>query len=101
MAELRWNPLLATWTMVATNRQNRPHLPKNWCPFCPGEGKNVPDNFTVISYLNDFPVLSQTPDAIASNSPFFMNEEAMENVKSFYIHLIMKPNFMNWPTHIF
>jgi UDPglucose--hexose-1-phosphate uridylyltransferase len=76
MAELRWNPLLATWTMVATNRQNRPHLPKNWCPFCPGEGKNVPDNFTVISYLNDFPVLSQTPDAIASNSPFFMNEEA-------------------------
>jgi UDPglucose--hexose-1-phosphate uridylyltransferase len=62
--------------MVATNRQNRPHLPKNWCPFCPGEGKNVPDNFTVISYLNDFPVLSQTPDAIASNSPFFMNEEA-------------------------
>lgn len=76
MAELRWNPLLATWTMVATNRQNRPHLPKNWCPFCPGEGKKVPENFTVISYPNDFPVLSQTPDAIASNSPFFENKEA-------------------------
>lgn len=62
MAELRWNPLLKTYTMVADNRQKRPHLPKNWCPFCPGEGKLVPDNFDVYCYDNDFPTLKQNPD---------------------------------------
>lgn len=60
MAELRWNPLLQTWTMVASNRQSRPHLPKNWCPFCPGSGK-VPDNYEVYAYNNDFPALTTTP----------------------------------------
>ena len=33
MAELRWNPLLRDWTMVASHRQNRPEMPKDWCPF--------------------------------------------------------------------
>lgn len=60
MAELRWNPLLQTWTMVASNRQSRPHLPKDWCPFCPGSGK-VPDNYDVYAYDNDFPALTTNP----------------------------------------
>ena len=60
MAELRWNPLLQTWTMVASNRQARPHLPKNWCPFCPGSGK-VPEQYEVHAYDNDFPALTQAP----------------------------------------
>lgn len=60
MAELRYNPLLGTWTMVASHRQNRPQMPKNWCPFCPGSGK-VPDHYDVHKYNNDFPALSQTP----------------------------------------
>ncbi len=30
MTELRWNPLLKDWTMVASHRQNRPEMPKNW-----------------------------------------------------------------------
>ncbi|CDF58803.1 galactose-1-phosphate uridylyltransferase [Thermobrachium celere] len=60
MAELRWNPLLKTWTMVASNRQQRPNMPKDWCPFCPGSGR-VPDNYDVYKYDNDFPALTQTP----------------------------------------
>lgn len=64
MAELRWNPLLDTFTMVATNRQHRPHMPNNWCAFCPGDDKKVPSNFDVFCYPNDFPVLSQQPDGI-------------------------------------
>jgi UDPglucose--hexose-1-phosphate uridylyltransferase len=44
--------------MVAANRQNRPLMPKDWCPFCPGPGKNVPANFEVFLYPNDFPALS-------------------------------------------
>lgn len=57
MSELRWNPLLCTWTMVAANRQNRPDMPKDWCPFCPGEGKKVPADFNTYIYPNDFPAL--------------------------------------------
>ncbi|MFZ5353882.1 MAG: galactose-1-phosphate uridylyltransferase [Bacillota bacterium] len=60
MSELRWNPLLKTWTMVASNRQSRPNMPKGWCPFCPGSGK-VPDNYDVLKYDNDFPALTQNP----------------------------------------
>lgn len=60
MAELRYNPLLKDWTMVAANRQNRPDMPKDYCPFCPGSGK-VPDVYDVYQYDNDFPALSPNP----------------------------------------
>ncbi|MBU5436691.1 galactose-1-phosphate uridylyltransferase [Tissierella sp. MSJ-40] len=60
MAELRWNPLLKDWTMVASHRQNRPEMPKDWCPFCPDSGK-VPKDYEVYKYDNDFPALSQQP----------------------------------------
>ncbi len=60
MAELRWHPLTKDWIMIASNRQNRPQMPKDWCPFCPGSG-NVPDDYEVFKYDNDFPALSQNP----------------------------------------
>ncbi|MEE1018238.1 MAG: galactose-1-phosphate uridylyltransferase [Acutalibacteraceae bacterium] len=62
MAELRWHPLIEDWIMIASHRQNRPQMPKDWCPFCPGSGK-VPDQFDVYEYDNDFPALSQNPPA--------------------------------------
>lgn len=60
MAELRWNPLIKDWIMIASHRQNRPQMPKDWCPFCPGSGK-VPEHYDVYRYDNDFPALSQNP----------------------------------------
>jgi UDPglucose--hexose-1-phosphate uridylyltransferase len=60
MAELRWHPLIKDWVMIASHRQNRPQMPKDWCPFCPGSGK-VPDSYEVYKYDNDFPALSQDP----------------------------------------
>ncbi|HBQ64659.1 MAG TPA: galactose-1-phosphate uridylyltransferase [Clostridiales bacterium] len=62
MAELRWHPLTRDWVMIASHRQNRPQMPKNWCPFCPGSGK-VPHEYTVYQYDNDFPALSTDPPA--------------------------------------
>lgn len=59
MAELRWDPFIRDWTMVASNRQNRPQMPKDWCPFCPSSG-NVPD-YEVMEYDNDFPALRRDP----------------------------------------
>lgn len=62
MAELRWHPLIKDWVMIASNRQDRPQMPKDWCPFCPGSGK-VPQEYDVLKYDNDFPALSQNPSA--------------------------------------
>ncbi len=56
MSELRYNPFLKDWVMVASRRQARPDMPKDWCPFCPGSGK-VPADYDVYAYDNDFPVL--------------------------------------------
>lgn len=75
MAELRWHPLTKDWVMIASNRQGRPQMPKDWCPFCPGSGK-VPDSFEVYEYDNDFPALSQNPpvpDDVAND--FFKVEQ--------------------------
>ena len=69
MTELRYNPLLGDWTMVATQRQNRPNMPKDGCPFCPGSGK-VPEYYDVLKYDNDFPTLMPgppEPDPVGSN----------------------------------
>lgn len=61
MAELRYNPISKDWVMVSSNRQNRPQMPKDWCPFCPGSGKVPDEGFDVLRYPNDFPALSQNP----------------------------------------
>ncbi|MDD5747648.1 MAG: galactose-1-phosphate uridylyltransferase [Actinomycetota bacterium] len=60
MAELRWNPILKTWTIISSHRQKRPFLEKDSCPFCPGSGM-VPDEFDVYAYPNDFPSLMLDP----------------------------------------
>ncbi len=62
MAELRWHPLTKDWIMIASHRQNRPQMPKDWCPFCPGpDNDKVPKAFDVLEYDNDFPALMQNP----------------------------------------
>ncbi len=60
MAALRWHPFINDWVMIASHRQDRPQMPKDWCPFCPGS-PNVPEEFDVLKYDNDFPALSQAP----------------------------------------
>ncbi|MFN8308344.1 MAG: galactose-1-phosphate uridylyltransferase [Chitinophagales bacterium] len=75
--ELRWNPLLDTYTMVATNRQHRPNLEKGYCAFCPGPGKNLPADFEVLAYANDFPVLTQQPETpVTTGFEIFKNKAA-------------------------
>lgn len=58
MSELRWHPLLKEWVGVAGLRQDRPQMPKDWCPFCPGSGK-VPAAYDTFLYPNDYAALSK------------------------------------------
>jgi UDPglucose--hexose-1-phosphate uridylyltransferase len=57
MSELRWHPLLEQWVAVTSHRQDRPQMPADWCPFCPGSGR-VPEAYDVYLYPNDFPAFS-------------------------------------------
>lgn len=78
MAELRWHPFTRDWVMIASHRQARPQMPKDWCPFCPGpENDKVPADYDVYEYDNDFPALSgnpPVPDDVANS--FFKTAEA-------------------------
>ena len=67
-SELRWHPLLRQWVAVAALRQDRPQLPADWCPFCPGSGR-VPERYDVHLYPNDFPAFS------SENPPFSPDEK--------------------------
>src|SRR5665213_2476288 len=77
MHQLRWNALLEQWVDFSTDRQHRPQMPADWCPFDPGSGK-VPDRYDVYLYPNDFPgfapgadpfVAIESPDPFAANGP--------------------------------
>src|SRR5471032_106115 len=57
MSELRWHPLLEQWVVVTAHRQDRPQMPSQGCPFCPGSGR-VPEHYDVALYPNDFPAFS-------------------------------------------
>ncbi|PTX64439.1 UDPglucose--hexose-1-phosphate uridylyltransferase [Melghirimyces profundicolus] len=75
--ELRYNPLLDDWTMVASNRKKRPNMPKTDCPFCPGSGK-VPDVYDVLKYDNDFPALMpEPPEPDPVGSDLYRTEKAV------------------------
>ena len=70
MQELRWNPVLKWWVMVSSKRQDRPLLPEDHCPFCP-DSTNVPKDYDVFAYLNDWSILKQRPPGVSSPSSFY------------------------------
>ena len=41
-------------------------MPADWCPFCPGSGQ-VPDDYDVLLYPNDFPAFSPTAEPFQAN----------------------------------
>jgi UDPglucose--hexose-1-phosphate uridylyltransferase len=70
MSELRWHPLLREWVGVAAKRQNRPQMPKDWCPFCPGSGQ-VPEHYDTWLYPNDFAAFSKDYPPFDDNPGLF------------------------------
>lgn len=71
MTELRWNPTAREWVSTASHRQDRPLMPRDWCPFCPGSGR-VPDDYDVYIYPNDFPAFSvPAPEPAVKGDDFY------------------------------
>jgi UDPglucose--hexose-1-phosphate uridylyltransferase len=70
LSELRWHPLLREWVGVAAKRQNRPQMPRDWCPFCPGSGQ-VPDHYDTYLYPNDFAAFSKEYPPFEDNPGLF------------------------------
>jgi UDPglucose--hexose-1-phosphate uridylyltransferase len=71
MTELRWNPTLREWVSTASHRQDRPQMPEDWCPFCPGSGR-VPDNYDCYIYPNDFAAFSiPPPEPVIQGDDFY------------------------------
>ena len=59
--ELRWDPVLREWVIVAGQREKRPLLPERFCPFCPGSAEVPSDEWDVLSLPNKYPALMPEP----------------------------------------
>ncbi|WP_026402996.1 galactose-1-phosphate uridylyltransferase [Actinomadura rifamycini] len=62
-SQIRWDPLLEEWVMMASHRQDRTFLPPpDACPLCPsadGRRTEIPaDDYDVVVFENRFPSLS-------------------------------------------
>lgn len=63
MSELRWHPLLETWVINATHRQERTYKPPaQYCPLCPTKPGTLPtevpaSTYEIVVFENKFPSL--------------------------------------------
>ncbi|MEM2740462.1 MAG: galactose-1-phosphate uridylyltransferase [Candidatus Bathyarchaeia archaeon] len=73
--ELRWNPLLGCWIIVAGHRRERPWH-STFCPFCPG-GHETQGEWSVLALPNRYPALSLTPPRVDKGGKPFMKGEAL------------------------
>jgi len=80
--ELRWNPLIRQWIIVAAHRAVRPWRPedkeKTSCPFCPGapELKDL-DSWDVVVLPNKYPALVPDPGLPGQyKHPSYVSKEA-------------------------
>jgi UDPglucose--hexose-1-phosphate uridylyltransferase len=77
MLELRWNPILKQWIIVATHRQNRTYKPpKDYCPLCPIKKGGLPtevpaEDYDIVVLENKFPSLQKEPTEIREKSAKF------------------------------
>ncbi|HHT37118.1 MAG: galactose-1-phosphate uridylyltransferase [Candidatus Wallacebacter cryptica] len=67
MSELRWNPQLQQWVIVATHRQDRTYKPPaEFCPLCPTKPGAFPsevpaEDYEIVVFENKFPSLKTPP----------------------------------------
>ncbi len=60
MSEMRWDPFLEEWVVISTHRSERPLLPEESCPLCPGV-LEVGRDFQIVVFENRYPSLRRVP----------------------------------------
>lgn len=65
---LRVDPLTGAVVMVTSDRQDRPNLPPDHCPFCPG-GVEAPEPYLVRWFVNRWPALPGGRSEVVLYSP--------------------------------
>ena len=70
LSEVRYDPLLDEWVVLASHRQERIHLPPvEQCPLCPSTGERLSEipsaDYDVVIFENRFPSLGQPSDPVA------------------------------------
>lgn len=64
----RVDPLTGAVVVVSSDRQGRPNLPTDPCPFCPG-GREAPDPYDVRWFVNRWPALPDGRSEVVLYSP--------------------------------
>lgn len=79
--EMRWNPLLEEWVLVAPERQDRTHLPpRQYCPLCPTRDPAMPTevpstDYEIAVFENRFPSLGgEASPPVEPPEPFVAGE---------------------------
>ena len=79
--ELRWNPLLGCWIIVAGHRARRPWRPeekKRICPFCPGAPETKDEGeWDVLILPNKYPALSLDAEEPNMKDEFYRHGRAV------------------------
>ncbi len=71
MSELRWDPILEEWVVIATHRQDRTYRPpQDFCPLCPTRDPAFPTevpaaSYEIVVFENKFPSFKRVPDVPA------------------------------------
>ncbi|MEM0001538.1 MAG: galactose-1-phosphate uridylyltransferase [Desulfurococcaceae archaeon] len=86
MHEIRWNPLVKKWIIVAAHRATRPWRPDEksrefTCPFCPGapELKNL-DEWDVVVLPNKYPALIPEPQPVEKEEMNILDKKEARGV---------------------
>jgi UDPglucose--hexose-1-phosphate uridylyltransferase len=74
-SQIRRDPLLDEWVIVASHRQGRTHLPPaDQCPLCPSREGHLTEipaaDYDVVVFENRFPSLAADPGEVADAGPF-------------------------------
>lgn len=70
MSELRWNPQLKQWVIVANHRQDRTYKPPaEFCPLCPSLPGEFPtevpaEDYEIVVFQNKYSALTQPPPSL-------------------------------------
>ncbi|MEO6711886.1 MAG: galactose-1-phosphate uridylyltransferase [Mycobacteriales bacterium] len=77
--QIRYDPILDEWMIIASHRQARTHLPPaDECPLCPSDGERLTEvpasDYDVVVFENRFPSLSMSAPPVEGGDPLLLRK---------------------------